>query len=177
MSGTSRLAVLAVLGALAMSGCGDDDGDSGAGSGYGGGQQGGENPAETSEDTAKAPPDVVATIEVEETEYKLDPANPGVQDAGKVTFEVTNAGKIAHALEVEGPKGEQETDEIAPGKTATMTVDMSKPGKYTWYCPIADHREQGMEGSVFIAFDKADQTDKPRKEDEKGAGSDGHGGY
>lgn len=34
-----------------------------------------------------------------------------------------------------------------------------------------------MTGSVFIAFDKAGQTDQPRKEGEAGPGSDGHGGY
>jgi len=162
VSGRPRLVVFASVAALALGGCGDDDG--GSGSSYGGGQ-------------SSTPKNVVATIEVKETEYALNPANPGVEDAGKVAFEVTNAGKIGHALEIEGPKGEQETDEIAPGETAKLTVDMGKPGKYTWYCPIADHEQQGMTGSVFIAYDKVKGTDQPRKKGEAGPGSDGHGGY
>ncbi|MBA3359177.1 MAG: cupredoxin domain-containing protein [Thermoleophilaceae bacterium] len=139
----------------------------------GGGQAG----KESADAPKPTPKNVVATIEVEETEYELNPANPGVEDAGKVAFEVTNAGKIGHALEVEGPEGEVKTKEIAPGDTAKFTADLSKPGKYKWYCPIADHEEQGMTGSVFVAFDKAGQTDQPRKKGEAGPGSDGHGGY
>ena len=165
-----------MLAVLATAGCGDDNG--GSGSSYGGDQASSEQSDRTSTETVKpAAKGTVATIEAELTEYELDPANPGVQDAGKVAFEVTNAGKIAHALEVEGPKGDRETDDIEPGKTATMTVDMSKPGKYKWYCPIADHEEQGMTGSVFIAYDKVNQTDQPRTEGEAGPGADGHGGY
>lgn len=161
--------------ALAVAGCGDDDENSGADSQDSGSAS---SQTTTTEDTGPPAKGVVATIEVEETEFKLDPANPGVQDAGKVAIEATNAGKFPHAIEVEGPKGEQETDEIAPGKTAKLTVDLSKPGKYKWYCPIGDHEQRGMKGSIFIAFDKADQTDQPPEEDEKGAGSDApSGGY
>ena len=93
----------------------------------------------------------MATIEVEETEYELNPANPGVESAGLVKFEVTNAGKIGHALEVEGPDGEVETEEIAPGDTATLEADLNKPGSYRWYCPIGDHADQGMDGQILIA--------------------------
>lgn len=166
-----RLLLFAVVATLALAGCGDDDDSGSRSSSYGGG-------ATSEESTTAAKPaakDVVATIEVEETEFKLDPANPGVQDAGKVAFEVTNAGKIPHALDVEGPKGEQETDEIAPGETANLTVDMSRPGKYKWYCPIGNHEQQGMTGYVFIAFDKVKQRGQ-RPEDDQAA-SDGHGGY
>ena len=154
MPGAPRLALFAVLAALALAGCGDDD-DSGSGSSYGGGGAGTEEATETSRETTTATPkDVVATIEVDLTEYKLDPLNPGVQDAGKVAFEATNAGEIPHALEVQGPRGEAKTKEIAPGDTATFTADLGKPGKYKWYCPIGDHEQQGMTGSVFIAYDK-----------------------
>jgi len=105
----------------------------------------------------------VATIEVTETEYELNPRNPRVEEAGVVEFEVTNAGEIAHALEVEGPEGEVETEEIAPGDTATMTADLGRPGAYKWYCPIADHEDRGMVGRVFVAGGRR-------------AGGDGSGG-
>lgn len=158
------------LAAVAVSACGGDANTTSNS------QDTGNSVEETSTTSANAP-GVVATIEVEETEYELDPANAGVQEAGKVAFEVTNAGKIAHALEVEGPNGAQETDDIAPGETAKMTVDLSKPGKYKWYCPIGDHEQRGMTGSIFIAFDKVNQTDQPPEEEEKDDDSGGSGGY
>jgi plastocyanin len=170
--------MFAVVATLALAGCGDDDSDSGSGPAYGGGADTEESTTSTGAAKGAAGPvakDVVATIEVEETEFKLDPANPGVQDAGHVAFKVTNAGKITHALEVEGPKGEQETRQIAPGTSALLFVDMSKPGKYKWYCPIGNHEQQGMTGNVFIAYDKVKQSGK-RPEDD-GPASDGHGGY
>jgi len=136
----------------------------------GGGQAG----KESADAPKPTPKNVVATIEVEETEYELNPANPGVEDAGKVAFEVTNAGKIGHALEVEGPNGEAKTKEIAPADTAKLTAELSKPGKYAWYCPIADHEQRGMKGSILVG-DAG--TDQPRKNGEAGPGSDGHGGY
>jgi uncharacterized cupredoxin-like copper-binding protein len=70
--------------------------------------------------------------------------------AGKVSFDVVNAGNTTHALEVEGPSGEVETEEIAAGDSATLQVDLSKPGSYEMYCPIANHKERGMEGEVTV---------------------------
>ena len=166
MASATRLALCSATAALALAGCGDDEAESGSS----------EETATTSTRAAKPPAKgVVATIEVELTEFELNPLNPGVQDAGKVAFEATNGGKVAHALEVEGPKGEVKTKEIAPGDTATFTADLGKPGKYKWYCPIGDHEQEGMTGHVFIAYDKIDQPDQPREDD--GPGSDGHGGY
>ena len=177
MPGAPRLALLVAAAALALTGCGDDDESSGADS-----QDSGSASSQTTKTEPAGPPakGVVATIEVDLTEFKLDPVNPGVQDAGKVAIEATNAGKFPHAIEVEGPKGDKETDEIAPGKTAKLTVDLSKPGKYKWYCPIGDHEQRGMTGSIFIAFDKVNQTDQPPEEEEKdddSGNSGGSGGY
>ncbi len=140
--------------ALALAACGDDDE-------RGTVEQSGGSTSTTGAETTGTPTttsgseqptgDPVATIEVEETEYELNPANPGVESAGLVKFEVTNAGKIGHALEVEGPDGEVETEEIAPGDTAMIEADLNKPGSYRWYCPIGDHADQGMDGQILVA--------------------------
>jgi len=94
---------------------------------------------------------VVSKVEVEEIEYRLVPPNPEVEEAGVVEFEVTNSGKIGHALEVEGPEGEVETEEIEPGGKATLKADLGKPGRYIWYCPIGDHQKRGMKGEIIVA--------------------------
>ena len=169
--------------ALALAACGDDDRGSVEQSGSATGTTGAtatETTGETGTETlgSKEPKgDPVATIEVKETEYELNPPNPGVEDAGLVAFEVTNAGKIAHALEVEGPNGEAETDRIAPGKTAKMTVDLGEPGTYKWYCPIADHEDRGMVGEILIAGG-GDGGSAPEEESEDESEDSGSsGGY
>ena len=121
--GTWALAV-----ALALSACGGDGGE------------------------GKAPPgQPVATISVRETEFKLDPANPRIDKPGVVEFRAQNAGQTIHALEVEGPKGEVETEPIQPGESATLRADLSEPGEYTWYCPVGDHKYEVIEGKITVA--------------------------
>ena len=58
------------------------------------------------------------TVAIAETEYKLDPSDPTVK-AGSVTFDVTNDGTITHNLEIEGNGVEEDTDDLAPGESAS----------------------------------------------------------
>jgi uncharacterized cupredoxin-like copper-binding protein len=127
----SVAAVGAARAGLAIAGCGGDNN-------------------ETSSAPA-APSAGGQTVNIGETEYKLDPSDPTVQ-AGTVSFKVTNDGTVDHSLEVEGPKGEQELEQnLAPGQSGTLTVDLSQSGKYEFYCPIDAHRERGMEGEITVA--------------------------
>jgi uncharacterized cupredoxin-like copper-binding protein len=127
-----RIPTLVLLsGALAVAGCGgDDDNESAPAAPAGGSAQ---------------------TVKLSATEYKFTPSGPSVDKTGKVTFDVANDGSVDHALEVEGPDGDVETEAIAAGQSATLTVDLSKPGKYEMYCPIGNHKEMGMEGTVTVA--------------------------
>jgi uncharacterized cupredoxin-like copper-binding protein len=85
-----------------------------------------------------------------ETEFKLDPSSVQVDQAGTVTFRVTNDGAVDHALEVDGQGVEEETETIKPGESAELTVDLSKEGSYEIYCPIGNHRDMGMEGTLTV---------------------------
>jgi uncharacterized cupredoxin-like copper-binding protein len=89
-------------------------------------------------------------ISISEAEFKLDPSSVQVDQAGTVTFRVTNNGTIDHALEVDGQGVEEETETIKPGQSAELTVDLSKDGSYEIYCPIDGHRDSGMEGDVTV---------------------------
>ena len=99
---------------------------------------------------AAAPAGGGKTIQVKETEYKLTPSSFTVSKPGTVTFDVTNAGTIDHALEVEGNGVEQKTSTISPGSSAKLTVDLSKAGSYEVYCPIDGHRSMGMEAKLVV---------------------------
>jgi PQQ system protein len=91
-----------------------------------------------------------ATINVRETEMKIEPKNVTIEKPGVVQFRVQNAGQAVHALEIEAPGGEVETEQIPAGKSATLTANLDKPGKYKWYCPVGDHEAQGMTGTVTV---------------------------
>jgi plastocyanin len=93
----------------------------------------------------------VKTVTVKETEFSLSPSTLKVDKTGVVQITARNSGTITHALEVEGPGGESKTQDIAPGKSATLKVDLSKAGTYEWYCPIDGHKGMGMKGQIVVA--------------------------
>jgi plastocyanin len=135
------VAALALLGA----GCGDDEDE-------------GEPAAEaTTEETATEEATTEAeasgggeTIELSMTDFAFEPANPTVAP-GTVTIVATNDGQAPHNVEVEGPSGEAELEEdLGPGESDELEVDLNEPGTYVWYCPVGDHRDQGMEGEITV---------------------------
>jgi plastocyanin len=114
------------LAALLLAGCGSDDGDDEGGESSGG-----------------------QTVEVVATEFAFDPADVSVDEAGETTFTVSNEGEFPHALEIEGNGIEEETEELGPGESGSVTVDL-EPGEYELYCPVGDHRERGMVGTLVV---------------------------
>jgi plastocyanin len=134
------VAVVAAFGVLAIAGCGGGDDNSTSSS----------TPAGGAASTGGGGGGGAQSVDVSETEYKLDPSDPSVK-AGSVTFNVNNDGAVTHNLEVEGPNGEQTLDsDLAPGDSGKLTVDLSKPGKYEFYCPIDSHKDMGMEGEITV---------------------------
>src|SRR5688572_12157771 len=93
----TALACLAVGGALFLSACGGGDA---------GGQEAQESAAGA--DTSK-------TIAIEATDFAFKPDTVELSAPGTYTFVVTNSGKAEHALEIDGPGVEQETETIGPG--------------------------------------------------------------
>jgi len=96
-----------------------------------------------------APAPVAVNIKL--SEWKVE-VSEGTITAGKVTFTITNAGSIPHALEVEGQGIEQETGVIQPGASATLTLTL-KPGTYEVYCPVGNdsHKKLGMDAELKVA--------------------------
>jgi plastocyanin len=105
-------------------------------------------------------------VDVTETEFELDPQNPRIAKPGVVQFDVTNAGKAPHALEVEGPEGEVETETIQPGGKATLKANLSRAGTYTWYCPVGNHEQQGMKGKITVGGGGAGTTTSGSRTDD-----------
>ena len=123
-------------------------------------------PAAAPTTTAAATPAPGAvSIGVRETEYKLTPANINPSKAGKHTIVAVNQGKITHAIEVEGGGAggkDVRSADIAPGKSATITVDLQAGKTYTWYCPIDGHKGLGMKGTIKVGGSSASATAAPK---------------
>ena len=77
---------------------------------------------------------------------------------GTVTFKVTNNGLLPHDFKVcSSNKGGtantcagKSTAQITPPQTATLTVNLSKPGKYEYLCTFPGHAQQGMKGVLTV---------------------------
>jgi plastocyanin len=115
------------------------------------------------------------TVSVEETEYRITPADPGAA-AGTVKFAIRNTGKLTHALEVEGGGGEFKSKPIEAGKSGTLTADL-KPGSYEWYCPIGDHKKRGMEGKFTVGKAAGGSGTTPEDKKPEDSGGGGNGSY
>ena len=142
------ITLLLLLPALVAVGCGDDDDDDSNG--------GAAAPATTEEQTTTTEQEPAAggggaqtltlvadpggALKFDKTELTAKP--------GEVTVVMDNPSDVPHAVEIEGNGVEEETETLTGGK-AEVTVDL-KAGEYKFYCPVGDHAQAGMEGSLSV---------------------------
>jgi plastocyanin len=69
--------------------------------------------------------------------------------AGKVTVKFSNPSSVPHGVTIEG-NGTESASDVVTGADTSFSVDL-KPGKYTFYCPVGDHRAEGMEGTLTVS--------------------------
>jgi plastocyanin len=69
---------------------------------------------------------------------------------GTYAFEVVNRGDVPHNLTVSGPGASEATSDIAPGKSASVAVEL-KRGSYDFYCSIPGHKALGMDVKVTVS--------------------------
>ena len=106
-------------------------------------------------------------VDVALGEFTIEPSAIEVEP-GSYTFHVVNDGGAVHALEIEGPSGEVETEDLEPGASADLTVDFSEDGSYEIYCPVGDHRDRGMEGSITVGDGGGMMPDETTTEEDSG---------
>lgn len=143
--------------ALAVAGCGSDNNDNSS--------------SKSSTPAASSKPAATNKVAVKETDFALSPASPKVKK-GTVTFNATNNGKVPHSLEVEGPGGESKLPKVLqPGQSGTVKVNLSKDGKYEWYCPVDNHKQMGMKGEITVG---SGGGGKSSKDDSSSGGGSGY---
>jgi plastocyanin len=166
-----RIAVLALVALLVpfAAACGGDEDGGGDGNGDGAAAQ---------------------TIEISASDFQFDPADL-TADPGEITFMLTNDGEFPHALEIEGEGVEESSDQINAGDSTELTVSL-EDGTYEIYCPVGDHKDRGMVGTLTVGGGGAGgagttdgethtgttHEDETETEDETGTDdSSGQGGY
>jgi plastocyanin len=143
------LSLLAVIAALALVGvgCGDDDNsgngesaENGSGVDGGGGADdsgGGGGKAQT----LKLSADPGGALKFDKSTLTAK--------AGKVTIVLDNPSSLPHAVEIEGGGIEEASDTIDQGETTKVTATV-KAGEYEYYCPVGNHQQAGMEGTLTV---------------------------
>jgi len=130
-------ALVAACAALALAGCGsDDNSDSGGSSTPASGSSGGGGGGSTVSLSAPA-----------DGSKKFEQATATAK-AGTVTIKFDNPSSAPHAVEIEG-NGVEKAGDVVTSADTSFSVDL-KPGEYTYYCPVGDHRDQGMEGKLTV---------------------------
>lgn len=142
-----RTLSLAAAGATLLAGCGSSSSASSSNA---------SSPVATTATTAAsaAPGAITGTL----NEWSVAVSTAQAQ-AGKVTFDIANQGKVAHEFVVLrttkaadklgtgsriGESGNVgETGDIAPGKSKTVTIAL-KPGHYSLVCNLPGHYMSGM---------------------------------
>jgi len=114
------------------------------------------------------------SISLAAADFSFDPSKIQIDQPGTYTIQLTNNGGTGHALEVEGQGIEEKTDTINPGDTTQLTVEITKPGTYEFYCPVDGHRAQGMEGTLTLGSGGGSGGTGT---DTGGSGTDTGGGY
>jgi uncharacterized cupredoxin-like copper-binding protein len=128
--------LILIAAAVTLAGCGSGSG----------------NPAttavpSTSAGTATAAPGKAMTVT--ESEFTITLPSKTLS-AGTYTFNVTNKGKFAHNLTVDGAGVQDKaTPTLAPGSTGDVTVTLQK-GSYEFYCSVDSHKEMGMDVTVQV---------------------------
>ena len=135
------LTLLLSAGVLLAAGCGDDEDE-------GGGAASTPEATETATEESSGGGGEALTL-------TADPGGsiswePGELSApaGSVTVKLVNESDTPHAVEVEGNGVEEESETVTGGETE-LTVDL-EAGEYTFYCPVGQHRQNGMEGTLTV---------------------------
>ncbi len=130
----TSLAAAAVVLALGAAACGGDDEEEAAAT-----------PAPTEQAASAA--GAVAIAAPADGALRFEPETLEAE-AGKVTIDFDNPSQVPHAVEVEGNGVEEETETVTAGK-ATLALDL-KAGEYELYCPVGNHRDAGMTGTLTV---------------------------
>lgn len=154
----------AAASSLLAAGCGNDGGGTATPANSTVAQPAVQGTSATQPPTTPAAASAPGTVDVQLDEWGVKPSTP-TASAGKVTFKVTNSGKVPHEMVVvrtDKPAGglgtgsrvsekgsAGETGDVAPGASKTATLKLAK-GHYALICNIPGHYSSGMHADFTV---------------------------
>jgi hypothetical protein len=91
---------------------------------------------------------VAQTVRVSETSYSIKlSVKPR---AGAVKFTIRNASDDGHDFWLRGGGKTWKTRVLSESGSASLTAKLKKGVRYSFWCSVGDHRQEGMSGS-FVA--------------------------
>lgn len=87
------------------------------------------------------------TIEVHITDEHLEMTDS--LPSGATTFHVVNSGAHPHGFGIAGPAGDKTLDNLAPGGTADLEMDLEE-GTYRVYCPLEHDHTDSMQLALHV---------------------------
>ena len=128
---------------LPVAACGDDDD---AGSSESNGNSSAEKPATGYSGGGKAQTLRVAADPGGALKFDMSSLTA---TAGRVTIAMDNPSGLPHAVAIEGPGVEVAGDTVMKGGVSKASADL-KAGEYEFYCPVGNHKDAGMEGTLTV---------------------------
>jgi uncharacterized cupredoxin-like copper-binding protein len=104
------------------------------------------------------------TFAVELVDFAFRPNAFSVRTGEKITFQARNTGQRPHDIRIDGPGGftwqlvAGDTNNVAPGASANGEATFTTPGTYEFYCPVGNHRAQGMTATFTVTAAAAAAT-------------------
>jgi hypothetical protein len=91
------------------------------------------------------------SLGIAEREFHIT-AYRGSVPAGAVKLNIRNFGEDAHNIVVRGPGGFVAVGpDVEPGRNASWTVELRRPGTYELLCTRANHLALGMRTKLTVA--------------------------
>jgi uncharacterized cupredoxin-like copper-binding protein len=88
-------------------------------------------------------------VEIELDDFLIRPQNVRAAP-GRLTFDVSNRGRLGHNFRVRGRDGEPvQVTTLLPGERASETVRLPR-GEYKLLCTVANHEQLGMTGRLVV---------------------------
>jgi plastocyanin len=157
MRAFSLVALLCAF-AIPVAGCGNDDDSSGngggggggdnAGAGYGGGGGGGGEKDDSGGGAAGGGGETLRIAADPAGGLKFDKSSL-TAPAGKVTIVMDNPSDLPHAVEIEGNGVEVAGETVMKGDVSRASAEL-EAGEYEFYCPVGNHQDAGMTGTLTV---------------------------
>jgi plastocyanin len=96
------------------------------------------------------------TFAVEMVDFAFRPNAYSVRVGEKITFQGRNTGQRPHDIRIDGPGGftwqlvAGDANNVAAGASANGEATFTTAGTYEFYCPVGNHRAQGMTATFTV---------------------------